>query len=85
MAENLTGMHGESRPDAKDIKRIDDMIVRAKGNPAKLAALAQQMASSIDSIAKALRRGRAAEEHADSSVNYASQVFYTRARTLAGV
>ena len=93
-AEQLTGKR--SNPDAKDRNRIADMINRSKGNTAKLLALAMQMANSIDGIDKALRRGRAAEEHADFSMGdrtwvnsvvnaQASRIFYNRAFALAGV
>lgn len=82
-AEYLTG--GRSNPESKDHKRVADMIMRAKGSPAKLMALAQQMANSIDSVDKALRRGRACEESSDPSVVPASQFFYNRAQVLAGL
>jgi hypothetical protein len=97
-AERKTG--GQSRPDAKDKQRIDDMVTRAvksRGNiPEKLKALANQMANSIDSVDKALRRGRACEEHPDVpggdvgtsrdfQISTLSQIFYARAMMLAGV
>lgn len=85
---------GRSQPEAKDRQRVEDMIKKAMKVPSyavKLKALAQQMANSIDDVNKALRRGRACEEHADVEgmdaikVSTISQIFYARAMSLARV
>lgn len=66
--------------DSKDEMRISDIIKKAAGDRSKSARLAQVMASKITDIAKAVRRGNAAE-----SENYhdLASIFFKRAYELA--
>ncbi len=94
-AERATKVpNGTSQPEAKDRQRAEDLIKKAAKVPGyaiKMSALANQMANSIDSVAKALRRGRAFEDHDEVPgidihiIRSMSQIFYTRAMTLARV
>jgi hypothetical protein len=68
----------ESDFDAKDERRINDMINKSKDD-AHLLRLAKTMASRIKDKKKAVRRARAAED-----INYhdVAKVFYDRAEEL---
>lgn len=66
------------RPEAKDHKRISDMVNKARDD-AHLLQLAGNMANAITDGPKAMRRARAAE-----AINYhdVADIFYERARDL---
>jgi hypothetical protein len=65
--------------DAKDEKRILDIITKSYGNKNKAQQLAQNMANKITDASKALRRANAAEDH-----NYhdLAEIFYKRYNEL---
>lgn len=67
--------------DEKDHSRIQGIIAKAKGDEEKEIALATTMANSITDIAKANRRGEAAEEAGHPHI---ANVFYDRAAELSG-
>jgi len=64
---------------AKDADRIANIIARAKGSQEKQLQLARVMANSIDSYAKAVARGRAAE---DENYHDIADIFFARAKEL---
>jgi hypothetical protein len=67
--------------EAKDARRITDMIRKAKGNTFKLGQLARNMARSITSADKALRRCHAAE---DANYFDIATIFQERYPELSG-
>jgi len=87
--EFKTGLSGKSRPDSKDRTRIDDIYakvtVNGSVNYSRMYTLSRQMARSIDGIGKALRRGRAAEEHSNPQMQKMRMLFYARALQIAGI
>jgi hypothetical protein len=68
-------------PWAKDMDRAENIAERAYGDPAKMLRLSENMAKSIKNLQKAVRRGRAVEEHIGSE--YATP-FYQKALELLG-
>ena len=63
----------------KDVVRIEGIVAKAKGDRDKENQLATNMANSITDGAKALRRGRAAEEQNFHNI---AKIFFDRAKTL---
>ena len=66
------------RAEAKDYKRIEDMVAKARDRE-HLLQLAQNMAKAITDGAKANRRGLAAE---DDNYHQVAKVFFDRAVAL---
>jgi hypothetical protein len=67
--------------EAKDERRISDLLRKANGDRYREGALARQMAAAIRDAAKALRRARAAE---DVNAHNVAAIFFARYGALGG-
>jgi DNA-binding ferritin-like protein len=78
---------GSTWPDSKDVDRISDIAYKGRDADG-MTRLAIKQAKLIKDIAKAIRRGYAAETHRGKNptiTEVVSQIFYTRALELAGL
>lgn len=78
---------GSTWPDSKDVGRISDIAYKGRDADG-MTRLAIKQAKLIKDIAKAIRRGYAAETHRGKNptiTEVVSQIFYTRALELAGL
>jgi len=72
-------------PDSKDRRRIQDIWNKAKGDLGLMITLAVRQSKSIKDVVKAVRRGGAAEQHREPTVNKViSQIFLSRAQEIQG-
>ena len=68
--------------DKKDIKRIESMLSKARGNEAKLISYAQTMAKLIKDPVKAVGRAEAAENIMGKDNNEVAAIFWAKAKEL---
>lgn len=68
----------------KDIKRIEDIFKKGKGNDEKVLQLTRTMAKLIKDPTKALARAEAAEQILGSDHNQIADIFYEREAELRG-
>ena len=68
--------------DDKDEMRINDLLIRAKGDPDKAIKLAQNMANAITDLSKAKRRADAANAKLDM-FGKVTRIFNARAKELS--
>jgi hypothetical protein len=74
----------KSYPDSKDAKRMADIISKSRGDAGAALALGVRQAKTIKDIAKAVRRGSAAQSRSEPVMETIAQAFFQRAVELGG-